>query len=112
MTLQLNEREIQSIVQNVVERLRQKSDPPISRRSEKPHRSQLGVFDTLEAAIPAAEQAQRSLLSMTLAQRNKMIASMRSLLHEYTEELSKLAVDETKLGRVDDKIKKNRLVID
>ena len=111
--MQLNEMEIQSIVQKVVDRLsvdqrRDKID------SHKPmsNRHQAGVFDDLKAAVRAAENAQQHLLSLSLAHRKKLIEAVRALCREYVRELSELAVSETALGRVDDKVRKNHLIID
>ena len=111
--MQVSEAEIQSIVSRVIERLAREEETPLAKgASREPPRRQLGVFDDIDAAVTAAEQAQGALLSLTLDHRRKMIASVRGLLHRYTQELSEIAVQETKLGRVDDKIRKNRLVID
>jgi acyl-CoA reductase-like NAD-dependent aldehyde dehydrogenase len=40
-----------------------------------------------------------------------MIAEMRKICEEYTQQLSRMAVDETKMGRYDDKVRKNLLAI-
>ncbi|MFH1018956.1 MAG: aldehyde dehydrogenase family protein [Pseudomonadota bacterium] len=111
--MQISESEIQSIVRKVVERIGQQADPSISqRRAEGPRRHQMGVFDQMDPAVAAAEQAQQALLGLSLDHRKKIIESVRRLCHEYVVELAEAAVRETGLGRVDDKIKKNRLVID
>ena len=111
--MQIDEAEIQSIIRKVVERIGQEADPPPSQgRSRESLKHQMGVFDQLDSAISAAEQAQQALLGLSLGQRKKVIESIRCLCREYAVELSEAAVRETGLGRVDDKIKKNFLVID
>ncbi len=106
------ETDIESIVRQVVARLSNQEIVRAESSDRKTPTPQMGVFDQMEGAIRAAEEAQRSLLEMTLAERKRFISAVRKLCHEYVVELSELAVAETKLGRVDDKILKNRLVID
>jgi propionaldehyde dehydrogenase len=110
--MQISENEIQSIVKKVVERLAVESDVATTTKGRQETRHQRGVFDNLDAAMTAADQAQKVLLTLSLAQRKRLIASIRQLMHEYVNELAESAVRETKLGRYDDKIRKNRLVID
>ena len=105
--------EIENIVEQVVARVSKEQ----SRQNSKAHvppglRHQLGVFDRLDSALAAAEQAQKELLNLSLEHRKKMILMIRQLCHQFVQELASLAVEETGLGRIDDKIKKNKLVID
>ena len=69
-----------------------------------------GVFATLDDALVAASAAFRELDGMSLEGRQKIIASIRESMLENAEELARLAHAETGLGRVEDKIIKNRLV--
>ena len=71
-----------------------------------------GRFDTVDAAVEAAGRAFRELHGGSLALRERIIASMRASMLEVADELSRLAWEETGLGRVEDKIRKNRLVIE
>lgn len=68
-----------------------------------------GIYQTVEGAVNSAVQAQKRLISMTLAQRDKMIAAMRKASLDNNEKMSAMAVRETKLGRFEDKIKENIL---
>lgn len=70
------------------------------------------VFATLDEAVHAASQAQPLWASLPMEKRAKIINSIREVLHEHVEELSALAIEETGLGRYEDKLSKNRLVID
>lgn len=72
----------------------------------------LGVFGSVDSAVSAAEKSAGALRAMDLKTRGKIIASIRAKMTEYTEELSRRAHEETGLGRIEDKIKKNKLVIE
>ena len=68
-----------------------------------------GVFEDLEAAIGAAVQSFERWSSVPLEGRARAIEAMREATRKYAEELSRLAVEETGLGNVKDKIAKNLL---
>ena len=70
-----------------------------------------GVFKTVDSAMDAAQTAQLTLISMPLEKRREIIANIRKRCAEDVHSLARLAVDETGLGRFEDKIKKNLLVI-
>ncbi|MFH1262501.1 MAG: aldehyde dehydrogenase family protein [Pseudomonadota bacterium] len=107
--MRVSDTHLESIVRQVVDRLsRERDERPAGGKAHP----QVGVFDDMNAAAAAAEPAQRALLSLSLAHRKRMIAAIRALLHRFVNELAESAVTETGLGRVDDKILKNRLVID
>ncbi|RME54268.1 MAG: aldehyde dehydrogenase family protein, partial [Deltaproteobacteria bacterium] len=70
-----------------------------------------GVFPTVDAAIEAARKAFEQLHECSLKQRDAMIAEIRRRCTDAVETLARMANQETGLGRVEDKIKKNLLVI-
>lgn len=69
-----------------------------------------GVFGTLDEAAQAARTAFMALSGIGLEQRKLIIESMRKSMRAQAENLARLAVDETGLGRFEDKIQKNLLV--
>ena len=69
-----------------------------------------GVFATIDDAVAAARAAYREFDGVSLKARKRIIASIRKSMLEHAEELARLAHEETGLGRVEDKIIKNRLV--
>lgn len=71
-----------------------------------------GVFVDLDLAVTAARSAFATLQTLGLAKRYEIIAAMRAESHRQVDAISRLAVTETGLGRVDQKVIKNRLVID
>ncbi len=70
----------------------------------------MGIFTTIDATVNAAREAHLKLMSLTLEKRNEIIASIRKSMLSHVEDLARRAHEETGLGRVEDKIQKNRLV--
>lgn len=64
-----------------------------------------GVFEQLDDAVAAAAEAQKQLKSV--AMRELVIEAIRRAGVEHARELAELAVAETGMGRVEDKIAKN-----
>ena len=70
-----------------------------------------GVFQTMDAAIEAAEKAQKKLLFAPISDRQKYVDVIRQtvLKKENLELISRLGVEETGIGRYEHKLIKNRL---
>ncbi|HLN58101.1 MAG TPA: aldehyde dehydrogenase family protein [Thermoanaerobaculia bacterium] len=69
-----------------------------------------GVFESLDDAVAASSAAWRALDVLGLSKRHELIESMREAMRQNARALAALAVEETGLGRVEDKIQKNLLV--
>lgn len=69
-----------------------------------------GLFPNVPAAVEAASRAFHSFADATLASRQRIVAAIRTAMLESAEALARQAREETGLGRVEDKIVKNRLV--
>jgi acyl-CoA reductase-like NAD-dependent aldehyde dehydrogenase len=69
-----------------------------------------GVFGTIDEAMRAARAAFLELDRVGLSRRVAIIEGIRSALRPQAEPLARLAVEETGLGRVEDKVQKNLLV--
>ena len=69
-----------------------------------------GVFSKLDDAVAAASAAFRGLDVLGLEKRHALIESMREAMRQNARPLAALAVEETGLGRVEDKVQKNLLV--
>lgn len=96
----LDEKYISQIVENVLSEMgAQTSD-----------KRQLGVFDEMSDALAAVSKAYKELRSYTVAQREKMISKIREYTLKNAEMLAKMGVEETGMGRVEDKIIKHQLV--
>jgi aldehyde dehydrogenase len=78
-------------------------------KSRGPARGRRGVFDTLDEAVNAARHAFEEFGQTSLETRFKIIRAMRAVVADRAAEWATLSVQETGLGRVEDKIKKNQL---
>ncbi len=99
----IDEKQISEIVRKVM------ADMDVS---DKPKRKQLGVFDTMEEAIEACNNAYKVFKNYNKEQRENIIKEIRKLTHAEAETMAKLAVEETKMGNVYHKILKHHLVAD
>ncbi|MDA3949323.1 MAG: aldehyde dehydrogenase EutE [Spirochaeta sp.] len=70
----------------------------------------LGVFTDINDAVTAALKAADELARFPLSRRGEIIGKMRTVILDNLEYLAVIARDETGMGRVEDKINKNRLV--
>ena len=96
---------ISGIVAEVLERL-EADTPGRGATATTP----LGIHADLDQAVAAARAAFEAYEQVPLSMRNAVIAAVRETLSGQYRTLAQLAVDETGLGRVEDKILKNRIV--
>ncbi len=70
-----------------------------------------GIFNTMDEAIEASDVAQKELLNTSMANRQKYINIIKStvLKRENLELISRMAVEETEIGRYEHKLIKNRV---
>lgn len=112
----INEEQIRLIVQSVIKRLSDEEVIPTSQNDSLSSLPQVstedGIFNDLDEAIKAAENAQKELMRLPLEKREEIIEAMRRAGRENAEKMSVLAVQETGMGRVESKIKKHILVSD
>lgn len=71
-----------------------------------------GIFSKVDSSVAAAIRAQKALVAMTLEQRGKIIEAIRKLSRDYAEDFSRRTLDETGMGRLEDKIQKHRVAAD
>jgi len=71
-----------------------------------------GIYPDLDSAVAAARRGFLALDAMTLEKRTELVAAIRSTMRANAEPLARMAREETGLGRVEDKVQKNLLVID
>lgn len=99
--MSIDEKLIDSIVKDVINSL----------EGKKEEREEVGVFTDVNAAVAAAKKAQQQLFRMTLADRKRITDCIRNEVGGHVEELSKMTVEETKMGRVENKIEKNKAAL-
>lgn len=111
--MKFSEEQIELIAQRVTERLSQQSRTESGRSFVSPGGELTdGVFSDIDSAVAAAHVAQKHLVGLSMAKRDEIIASMRQILRDHAEDLSRAALNETGLGRLEDKMAKNMLVIE
>jgi aldehyde dehydrogenase len=106
--MQIQEQLIVDIAREVVARLRvqmQHPAPPLAAKGNGAA-PQDGVFATVDEAVNAAWEAQKRVADMTLAERGRMIEILCRICNDRREELGRMELEETKVGRLDHKILK------
>jgi aldehyde dehydrogenase len=101
----IDERRIESIVSDVLERL-ERGTPSGKPGAQAP----LGIHPDLDTAVKAARAAFEAYAQVPIETRNRIIAMARETLAANYRVLAEVAVEETGLGRVEDKILKNKIV--
>ncbi len=118
----IDDRKIEEIVSRVLERLggsgaiaapRAAAATPLpeAKKSNVP-RGTNGVYADADAAAKAARKAFELNERTDLATRARMVEAMRAVTRANNELLARYAVEETGLGRYEDKLHKNLLVAD
>ena len=106
------EQMIAEIAREVVARLRsqmQQSQPgsaPAHISAGSSAAAHDGVFLTVDEAVNAAHAAQMKVEDMSLEERGRMISIIRRISIDRCEELGRMELEETKVGRLDHKIQK------
>lgn len=95
----IDERYVQEIVASVVRSMGGGNDKKLK-----------GVFPTMSEALSAVDKAYKELKNYTVEQREKMISKIREFTLSEAEIMAKLGVEETGMGRVEDKTIKHQLV--
>ena len=121
----MKDNEIQTIIDRVMNEVGQ--IPPVAPRStvadgvntavsqanqSPPTNGDDGVYPTLDEAVTAANLAFRNLNKLPLNIRKHMVSHMRQAGREYAQVLAEMAHSESGMGRVEDKVLKNKLNAD
>lgn len=113
----LTQGEVQEIIERVRRRLGEAGEPPgAGLRAQEALSAAAdaelgdGIFPSIADAVRAASKASAEYQRIGLEGRKAIVASIRASMLEHGERLAEMAVAETGIGRVSDKIVKNRLV--
>jgi len=71
-----------------------------------------GVFPTVDEAVEAATFAQRALMGMSLEERRRIVEALRQSTRGNAEDFSRRTLDETGMGRLEDKLQKHQVAAD
>ena len=105
--MQATEAAIRQVVQEVLSQL---GRCPFVAAAVKSRDGAWGVFKTVDQAVQAATGAFDQLSERGLEDRRKAIDCVRQITAEQAEELGRLELEETKIGRLDHKIEKLKIV--
>jgi aldehyde dehydrogenase len=107
---QVSPQVIAEIAREVVARLRVQMQPaPAAHPSAPVQRAAAprdGVFATVDEAVNAAYEAQKKVAAMSLADRGRIVDIICRICNDRREELGRMELEETKVGRLDHKILK------
>jgi aldehyde dehydrogenase len=111
--MNLDEKQIGRIVERVVDRLGADvlsgAARPVAGPRSTSNGSGRGVFETVDSAVAAARRSFEEFRDCSLETRHRVVDAMRRTTLAHNEELCRMTVDETGLGRYSDKIEKNKL---
>jgi aldehyde dehydrogenase len=100
----MNQSDVERVVRAVISSMRQSSDAAQTLPA-KGGKLAAGVFLELDDAVAEAHRAQRAL--RTVAMRRLVVDALRKAGEQHARELAEMAVSETGMGRVEDKVAKN-----
>ena len=107
--MQMTEDLIRSVVQQVLSQMGgAAANSNGSARAGGGPSGKYGVYPTADACVTAAERAFQEYRTRPLADRKAAVDCIRTICVEQAEELGKLELEETKIGRLDHKIAKLR----
>lgn len=104
--MSIDSKQLEKIVKLVANKIKDLEAKPLEGSKR------LGIFEDMNDAVEAANVAQKALFELTLSDRKRIIDSITAHLRPYVEEISRLAYEETGMGRYEHKIIKNNLVLD
>ena len=105
--MQIQDQVIADIAKEVVARLRVQMQLPDKPAAPTPSvAARDGVFSTVDEAVNAAYEAQKRLAALSLDERDKMVKIIVRICNDRREELGRMELVETKVGRLDHKILK------
>jgi acyl-CoA reductase-like NAD-dependent aldehyde dehydrogenase len=99
---QLDPKLVAEVVDSVIARLRAQPQAAPATRT----RGESGVFDDVDPAIAATGRAQKVWEQTPKETKKKIIAALRKSMHEHAEEFARRALEETGMGRFEDKVAK------
>ncbi len=103
--MNISEDQLKEIVHNIVRQVVNQSDN-ISSSKNSTDKGDWGVFDDMNDAVEAAHEAFLLYRQRSEQCRKTITDSVRQMALDHKEELAKMTVEETKMGRVNHKIAK------
>src|SRR5580704_16450947 len=107
--IQANEQAIRQVVQEVLAQLGKRGSGAAA-HSNGHANGDWGVFRTVDDAVAAATSGFEKFRDVSMENRAKAIACVYRICYEQAEELGRMELEETKIGRLDHKIEKLQIV--
>ncbi len=107
--MQLSEDLIRNVVQQVLSQMG--SAPGSASNGVATGGGRDGVFPTIDGAVAAAEAAFQTFRRRPLADRDRAVQIVKEICSSQADELGRLELEETKIGRLDHKIAKLKVTI-
>jgi aldehyde dehydrogenase len=104
--IQANEQAIRQVVQEVLAQLGRRGGT----NGSPPRNGDWGVFRTVDDAVAAATAGFEKLRNASMADRAAAIECVYRICDQQAEELGRMELEETKIGRLDHKIEKLKIV--
>lgn len=104
--MSISQDQVAAIVDQVVREIRTRGSVSLSANAAGD-----GVFATVDEAVRAARKAFHELQECKLTKRIEIIETIRQVMRDHVKDLARMAVEESGLGRYEDKIVKNLVVI-
>jgi aldehyde dehydrogenase len=101
----INENQLKDLVESVVRRVMSENVVPNSAKFSS-SKGDWGVFDDMNDAVEAAYEAFLEYKRRSIQCKKKITDAVRQMALDHKEELAKMTVEETKMGRVEHKISK------
>ncbi len=105
--MQVDEKFIRSVVEQVITRLGANGT---AAQTGGGRQGRLGLFTDVNQAVAAARDAFEQLSRRTLEDRNRIIGHIRRIAIDQCVELGTMEMEETKIGRLEHKIEKIKIV--
>ncbi len=108
MAINISNVDIEKIINQVLERQSANASAEVSGGSDK---GSYGIFKDMDAAVEAADKASKEYLLCRMSDRKRFTDAIRRVIldKDNLEHISRLAVDETGMGKYECKLVKNRL---
>ena len=105
--IQANEQAIRNVVQEVLAQLGKR---PVNGSTAAGDASDWGVCSSVDQAVQVAQAGFEQLSNASMEDRTKAIECVRQICDQQAEELGRMELEETKIGRLDHKIEKLKII--
>jgi aldehyde dehydrogenase len=105
--MQVTDELIQSVVREVLSHMRNGRATP-----SNGHAQAWGVFEDVDSAVAAAAEAQQQFAARGLEERRKAVDCIRRVCIDRAEQLGREELEETRIGRLEHKIEKLKVIGD